>query len=151
MKIYLGTDHAGFELKEKIKAFLEAEIDCEVRDFGTFELDELDDYPDFIFPVAEQVAEDWNNGIENFGIIFGGSGQGEAMVANRVKGARSTVYYGESKEIIKLSREHNNANVLSLGARFVEFEEAKEMIKLWLDTEFSGEERHERRIGKLDS
>ncbi len=150
MKIYLGTDHAGFELKEKIKVFLETEIDCEIEDFGAFEFDGVDDYPDFIFPVAEQVAEDWNNGIENFGIIFGGSGQGEAMVANRADGVRATVFYGGSEEIIKLSREHNNANILSLGARFVDFEEVKEMIKLWLDTEFSGEERHERRIEKID-
>lgn len=150
MKIYLGADHAGFDLKEKIKVFLESEIDCEVKDFGAFEFDEFDDYPDFIFPVAEQVAEDWNNGIENFGIIFGGSGQGEAMMANRVKGVRATVFYGGSREIIKLSREHNNGNVLSLGARFVDFEEVKEAIKLWLDSGFFGEDRHLRRIGKID-
>ncbi|MCK4635459.1 MAG: RpiB/LacA/LacB family sugar-phosphate isomerase [Candidatus Moranbacteria bacterium] len=150
MKIYLGTDHAGFELKEKIKAFLKTEINCEIEDYGAFEFDEFDDYPDFIFPVAKKVAEDWKNGTENFGIIFGGSGQGEAMVANRIQGVRATVFYGGPEEIVKLSREHNNANVLSLGARFVNFKEVKEIIKLWLDTKFSGEERHERRIDKID-
>lgn len=150
MKIYLGTDHAGFELKEKVKVFLEQEINCEVEDCGAFELNENDDYPDFIFPVAEKVSEDWKNGVENLGIIFGGSGQGEAMVANRVRGVRATVFYGGSKEIIRLSKEHNNANVLSLGARFIGFDEVKEVIKLWLDSGFSEEERHLRRVEKMD-
>lgn len=151
MKIYLGTDHAGFELKEKVKVFLEQEINCEVEDCGAFELNENDDYPDFIFPVAEKVAKDWKNGVENLGIIFGGSGQGEAMVANRVNGVRATVYYGGLREIIRLSKEHNNANVLSLGGRFISFEEVKKVIKLWLETDFSGEERHLRRIEKINN
>lgn len=150
MKIYLGADHAGFELKEKIKFFLEQEIGCEIEDLGAFELDENDDYPDFILPVAERVAEDWRDRIENLGIILGGSGQGEAMVANRVKGVRATVYYGGSEEIIRLSKEHNNANVLSLGARFINFEEAKKVVKLWLDSGFFWEDRHLRRIEKID-
>lgn len=150
MKIYLGTDHAGFELKEKVKTFLKEEMNIEVEDCGAFELDENDDYPDFIFPVVEKVEGDWKDGIKNLGIIFGGSGQGEAMVANRVKGVRATVYYGGTKEIIRLSKEHNNANVLSLGARFINFDETKEVIKLWLDSEFFGEDRHLRRIEKID-
>ena len=150
MKIYLGTDHAGFKLKEQLKLFLQEELNFKVEDCGAFEFDEFDDYPDFIFPVAEKVSQDWNGGIENFGIIFGGSGQGEAMVANRVQNVRAAVYYGGSEEIIKLSREHNNANILSLGARFVSFEEVKKVVQLWLDTKFSGDERHQRRIEKMD-
>lgn len=150
MKIYLGTDHAGFELKEKIKVFLQDEMNLEVEDCGAFEFNEMDDYPDFIFPVAKKVAEDWKNGIKNLGIIFGGSGQGEAMVANRVAGVRATVFYGGNEEIIKLSKEHNNANVLSLGARFLDFDQVKGVIKMWISEEFSNIDRHVRRIEKID-
>ena len=145
MKIYIGTDHAGFELKEKLKSFLE-EMGRKVVDKGAYEYDREDDYPDFIKPVAEAVSKD----SESRGIILGGSGQGEAIVANRVAGVRAAVYYGGTTEIIKLSREHNNANILSLGARFVDGAEAKEAVKLWLEIEFSGDERHQRRINKID-
>jgi len=152
MKIFLGADHAGFELKEKIKVFLR-ELGHEVADQGAFKLDPNDDYPDFIEIVAKMVASD----PEGCGIIFGGSGQGEAACANRFKHVRATVFYGlprgESRggfDIIKLSREHNNANILSIGARFVDEMEAKTAIKLWLETAFSGEDRHIRRIAKLD-
>ena len=144
-KLYIGTDHAGFELKEALVAFLRAE-GHEVEDFGAHSLDALDDYPDFIRPVAEAVAQDKHAR----GIILGGSGQGEAMCANRVKGARAVVYYGGAVDIVLLSREHNDANILSLGARFIEGEEAKEVVKLWLATPFSGAEKHARRIKKLD-
>jgi len=98
-------------------------------------------------PVAKEVAKNPN---KNKGIILGGSGQGEAMVANRIKGVRAVVYYGGPKKIIKLSREHNNANILSLGARFLTEDEAKKMVKLWLQTPFSNEKRHKRRIKKLE-
>jgi len=145
MKIYLGTDHAGFELKEKIKTFLVGK-GHEVKDFGAFSFDPDDDYPDFIRPVAESVALDK----ESRGIILGGSGQGEAMAANRVSGIRATVYYGGSEEIIKLSREHNDANILSLGARFVTEDEVMGIVTLWLSLPFSGDERHQRRIKKMD-
>jgi len=146
MKIYLGTDHAGFELKEKIKVFLR-ELGYEVADQGAFKLDPADDYPDFIEIVAKMVASD----PESRGIIFGGSGQGEAACANRFKHVRATVFYGGNNlDIIKLSREHNNANVLSIGARFVDEAEARSVIKLWLETAFSGADRHIRRIAKLD-
>ncbi|PJC22454.1 MAG: ribose-5-phosphate isomerase, partial [Candidatus Yonathbacteria bacterium CG_4_9_14_0_2_um_filter_43_16] len=101
---------------------------------------------DFIRPVAEAVAHD----PQSRGIILGGSGQGEAMCANRVKGARAAVYYGGAVDIVVLSREHNDANILSLGARFVETEEAKEVVRVWLETPFSGAEKHARRIAKLD-
>ena len=146
MKIYIGADHAGYDLKEKLKSYLIHELGHEVVDFGANELNEEDDYPDFIRPVAEAVAGDR----ASFGIVLVGSGQGEAIVANRVLGVRAVVYYGYSREIIKLSREHNNANILSLGARFLSEGEARETVKLWLETDFSGEDRHIRRIKKID-
>lgn len=145
MKIYLGTDHAGFELKEAIKSFLE-EKGHDVDDKGAHWYDGEDDYPDFIRPTAEAVAAD----NDSRGIIFGGSGQGEAMCANRVKGVRAVVFYGGPQEIVKLSRQHNNANILSLGARFISEDEALEVVELWLGTTFECE-RHRRRIEKLDN
>ena len=145
MKVYLATDHAGFELKEKLKIFL-SELGYEAQDFGSFEYNPNDDYPDFISKAAKAVSEDPEN---SKAIILGGSGQGEAMVTNRFKGVRATVFYGGPKDIIKLSREHNDANILSLGARFISEEEAKDAVKLWLETPFSGDERHARRIMKF--
>ncbi len=142
--IYIGTDHAGFEMKEILNEYL-LEQGYEVTDLGTNSNDSCD-YPDFIFPVAEKVAEDLEN---NLGIVLGGSGQGEAMAANKVKGIRAVVYNAHQLEIIKLSKEHNNSNVLSIGARFISIEEAKEAVKLWLETIFSGDERHVRRIEKI--
>ena len=116
MKIHLATDHAGLELKEKVKLYL-SDLNYEVVDHGAYEYDALDDYPDFIFPCANAVSND----PESKGIILGGSGQGEAMAANRVKGVRAAVFYNGPDEIIKLSRQHNNANILSLGARSVSY------------------------------
>lgn len=145
MKIVLATDHAGYEHKEALKKHL-LDQGFEVKDFGT-DISEPCDYPDFIHPAAEAVAADPEG---TRGIIFGGSGQGEAMVANRVKGVRATVYYGSTPEIIELSREHNNANVLSIGARFVSVDEMKIVVDQWLKTDFPGEERHVRRIKKID-
>ncbi len=145
-KIYLATDHAGFELKEKLKPFIES-LGYRTEDFGAHEYNEEDDYPDFIIPAVKVLAE--NPGSR--GIILGGSGQGEAICANKIKGVRATVYYGGNDEIVKLSREHNDANVLSLGARFLSEEEAKSVVKLWLETEFFGDERHKRRIEKIDN
>jgi ribose 5-phosphate isomerase B len=144
MKIYLASDHAGFEMKEKLKDFLK-EKGYEVEGLGDFIYDENDDYPDFISKAAEAVARD----PDLKGIILGGSGQGEAIAANKVKGIRAVVYYGGQEEIIKLSREHNDANILSLGARFLSEDEAKKAVELWLKTPFSGEERHKRRIEKI--
>lgn len=146
MKIFLGADHAGYAHKEAIKAWLK-NLGYTVYDEGAFNADEDDDYPDFMHIVAKQVAGDPKT---HRGIIFGGSGQGEAIVANRYKGVRAAVFYGGSDEIILLSRWHNNANVLSIGARFVSEEEAIKAVKLWLETEFPGERRHERRIAKID-
>ena len=145
MKIHLATDHAGLELKDKIKQHLN-ELGHDVIDHGAYEYDALDDYPDFIFPCAKAVAED----NRSRGIILGGSGQGEAMAANRIKGIRAAVFYNGPKEIIELSRQHNNANILSLGARFMSEEEIYKIIEIWFDTDFE-EGRHKRRIDKLDN
>lgn len=146
MKIYLGTDHAGFELKEKIKAFLR-ERGYRVEDQGAFEFDPEDDYPDFVSIVAKQVQSD----DDSRGIIFGYSGQGEAICANRERGVRAAVFYGGDLEIIKLSREHNDSNILSIGAGFVKEDEALKAVQLWLGTKFSGDDRHVRRINKIDN
>ena len=144
MIIHIATDHAGLELKEKVKSYL-SKLDYEVIDHGAYEYDALDDYPDFIFPCAKAVSNDLNSK----GIILGGSGQGEAMAANRVKGVRAAVFYNGPDEIIKLSRQHNDANILSLGARFMSDTEMYKIIELWLSTDFESG-RHKRRIQKLD-
>lgn len=142
--IYIGSDHAGYELKEKLKVFL-TKSNYKVVDKGAFKLDPGDDYPDFIIPVAKSVAEDSGS----FGIIIGGSGQGEAMSANKIDGIRATEYYGGDPEVVKVSRLHNDANVLSLGARFVGGEEVEEVVTLFLETKFSNDQRHVKRINKI--
>ncbi len=160
MKIYIGGDHTGFEIKEQLKNYFK-EFGYEVEDKGSFVYEPADDYPDFIRPVAENVTND----IESFGVILGGSGQGEAMCANRVPKVRAVVFYGEALpqspvdingeksidpyEIIKLARMHNNANILSLGTRFLSLDQIKFAIELFISTKFSGDERHIRRINKL--
>ena len=144
MKIHLATDHAGLELKNSIKDYL-IKKENEVVDHGAYEYDALDDYPDFIFPCARAVASD----PLSRGIILGGSGQGEAMAANRVKGVRAAVFYNGPIDIIKLSREHNNANILSIGARFMNEDEIRSVLETWLNEPFGGG-RHQRRIDKLD-
>jgi len=151
-KIHLATDHAGYLLKEVIKDHLD-EAGWHIVDHGATALNEKDDYPDFIHPAAEAVS-----GSEKArGIIFGHSGQGEAMVANRFAGVRAAVYYGPTaedtseKSIIKLSRQHNDANVLSIGAGFVIENQAIEAVDEWLSTEFSEAMRHKRRIEKIDN
>jgi ribose 5-phosphate isomerase B len=146
MTIYIGSDHAGYELKEDLKKHLSG-LGYQVEDKGAFGYDPADDYPDFVFPVAKAVAEDPEN---RRGIVIGKSGQGEAMVANRIKMIRAIVWYGGNFEILKLSREHNNANVLSIAAGFVSADEAKKAVEFWLKTPFSNAERHFRRIKKLD-
>ena len=146
MKIYIGTDHAGFELKEELKIFLE-KLGCEVDDKGAYEFNEADDYPDFIFPVVKAVAEDIARDLGSRGIVIGGSGQGEAIVANKVKGIRAAVVYDEYSS--EMSRKHNDANIISLGNRTLAVSKAKELVKLWLETPFSNDERHKRRIEKI--
>lgn len=143
--VYLATDHAGFELKEKIKEFLEKE-GHEVKDFGAFKYDKEDDYPDFISQAAEAVSKQ----PDNRAIILGGSGQGEAIVANKFPNVRAAVYYGKAEEMPNLTRQHNDSNILSLGARFLSSEEAISAVKLFLQTPFSGDSRHIRRIEKIN-
>jgi len=146
MRIFLGTDHAGYAHKEAVKRALEAEGRT-VTDCGAYHYDEQDDYPDFIAPaVAQLIATD---DAQARAIIFGGSGQGEAMVANRYQGARAVVYYGGAPDILTLSRAHNNANVLSLAARFLSEAEAVDAALAWLATPFSKDERHVRRLQKV--
>jgi len=142
MKIAIGADHAGFDLKEQIKTYL-IEKGYEVKDFGTNSSQSVD-YPLFIRPVAKAVAK----GDFERGIVLGGSGNGEAMVANRVKGIRCALCW--NFESAKLARKHNNANVLSLGARLIDLGTAKGIVDIWLTTEFVGG-RHERRIKQIDN
>lgn len=144
MKVYLGTDHAGYEMKEELKKYL-GSLGHEVLDLGADSYEENDDYPDFIIPVAQKVKEDK----DSFGIILGASGQGEAICANAQGGVRAIVYYAPNIEIVKLGREHNNANILSLGAHFLNQSDAQEACKLFLETPFSNDERHVRRLAKI--
>ncbi len=150
MKIFIGADHAGFELKGKLIPFLE-NLGHEVVDKGAFEYDAYDDYPDFMEKVAEEVSKNPNS-TEVRGIILGGSGQGEAMVANKFKDVRASVYYGPNTNtsIIKATRNDNDSNILALGARFITEEEAFSAVKDWLEIPFSGDERHVRRINKMN-
>ena len=152
-KVYLGADHAGFELKEIIQAHLD-DLGYQTEDMGAYEYEPDDDYPDFVGPVAQMVAQD----AEAIGIILGGSGQGEAIAANRFPNVRAVVFNGQyvpddgrdvPHEIIT-ARQHNNANILSLGARFLNKEEALEAVDAFIETDFSHEERHIRRINKLN-
>ncbi|MBS1808720.1 MAG: ribose 5-phosphate isomerase B [Acidobacteria bacterium] len=141
MKIGIGSDHAGFKYKEKIKFFL-LQAGHEVIDYGT-DSEEPVDYPVYIHPVAEAVAQ---AGVER-GIVLGGSGNGEAITANRVKGVRCVLCW--SVETARLGRQHNNANVISIGQRMISEELALEIVKVWLETPFEGG-RHQRRIELID-
>ena len=155
--IYIGSDHAGYDLKEKLKKYIEEELNLAVDDKGAFTLNGTDDYPDFIKPVAEAVSKDTNN----LGIIIGASGEGEAICANKTHGIRAIVYYGGNKKqkdasgkrinIIESGRLHNNANILSLGARFITERRAKKTVRSFIETPFSNDERHIRRINKLEN
>lgn len=152
MTIYLAADHAGFELKEKIKKYLQ-DLNYEIKDFGAFKYEPEDDYPDFITPAMEALSENVRHSVSNiWGIIFGGSGQGEAIIANRFKGIRAVVCDdNENLEAkIKVWREHNNSNVLSFGARFINEKSAINVVKLWLETPFTNEPRHLRRLDKIE-
>lgn len=157
MRVYFASDHAGYDLKQRLIGFV-ADLGYDVEDLGPDGYDGDDDYPDFIMPLARRVAAEEGS----FGIVIGASGQGEAMAANRVRGARAAVYYavphqeqtdadGEVLDLLTSTRAHNDANILSLGARFLLPEEAEEAVRQWLKTPFSEEPRHVRRIQKLDA
>lgn len=162
MKIALTTDHAGFEAIKALQTYVEG-LGHECVYFGPESFDAYDDYPDFIFPAAQAVAD----GSVERAIIMGGSGQGEAIAANRLPGVRAAVFYGPESakvaidaeghkntdpyEIINLSRQHNDANVLSLSSRFLTLDQMKKAIRLWLAEPYSRQERHTRRLNKLDS
>ena len=143
MKIAIASDHAGFDYKERIRRWL-TELGHQVQDFGTFDGKTPVDYPDFVRPAAEAVAR----GEFERGIVLGGSGNGEAMAANKVRGIRCALCW--NAESARLSRLHNNANVLSLGQRLITFETVSEIVPIWLNTVFEGG-RHEMRIQKLES
>lgn len=142
MKVFIGADHGGYGLKEELKRYLK-DLGYEVTDLGAHELNNEDDYPDFIFPTVKRVAQ--NPG--SMGIVIGRSGNGEAIAANKVKGVRAALCWNE--EVAKKAREHNDANVLSLGADYLDPENAKRIVKTFLETPFSQEERHKRRIEKI--
>ena len=146
MIVYLASDHAGFELKKQLKNFL-TKKGYEVEDMGPFTFKARDDYPDFMHPLSKMISMKSD---EARGIIIGGSGQGEGMVANRHKGVRSAVYYGGKPEIVRISREHNDSNVLAIGARFVKNREVFKAVDIWLKEPFSKAARHVRRLKKLD-
>ena len=153
MKIFIGTDHAGYVLKEKLVLSLKG-AGYEVIDKGAYKYDEQDDYPDFVIPVAEEVSKAPDN---VKGIILGGTGEGEAIVANRFPNVRAAGFYGNAKpvvddesNIIVRSRQHNDSNILSLGARYFTEESIMDAVSLWLNTPFSKDERHIRRLAKID-
>lgn len=159
-KIYFAADHAGFALKNALIEHL-GTLGYETEDMGAYAFDHDDDYPDFVTPLAHAVASD----ATACGIIIGGSGQGEAMCANRIHGVRAAIFYGpmhvtaaleieggrskDGFDLVRLARRHNNANVLSIGARFVSGEEAEESMHIFLETLSSDSPRHARRLAKF--
>lgn len=146
-KLLLAADHAGYEMKEALKIWLK-KAGYKVEDLGTESPEPEDDYPDFVLPLARKVHEDPTG---TRGIICAGSGEGEAMAANRYKGVRATVYYAHNTEIARLSREHNNSNIFAIGARFVNHDQAKEALSIWLKTDFSDDPKYKRRIDKVEN
>lgn len=143
MKVHLGTDHAGFEFKEVLKSHLES-AGHDVVDHGALEYDALDDYPAFCIAAAQAVVDDQAAGVDAFGVVIGGSGNGEQMAANLVKGARTALAW--NPEISKLARQHNNAQIVAVGARQHPEADAIAIVDAFLAEPFSGDERHERRI-----
>ena len=161
MKVYFAADHAGFELKNQLVAFIR-ELGHEVEDCGALALDRDDDYPAIVAGAVRKLSADAAAAKDSRAIVIGASGQGEAIVANRFRGVRCALYYGAPKgeqtdmsgkqlDMHASTREHNNANALSLGARFLTVDEAKDAVRKWLMQGFSREERHTRRIEKIDS
>lgn len=166
LKVYFAADHAGFDLKNALVAHVRT-LGYDAEDLGAFTLNPDDDYPDFVTPCAKRVAEEnaRDGGAVARAIVIGGSGQGEAMAANRVPGVRAAIFYGpmpvtksldidgghseDGYDLVRLARRHNDANVLSIGARFVSGEAADEAVRIFLETPFSGSPRHVRRLTKF--
>lgn len=143
MRVHIATDHAAYELKNYLVGQLE-EAGHEVVDHGAADYDALDDYPVFVIPCAEAVAAE-----AGIGVVLGGSGNGEQIAANKVKGIRAALAC--SAELARLAREHNDANIISLGGRMQSLEEAWEMVDVFINTPFSGDERHQRRIDQISA
>jgi ribose 5-phosphate isomerase B len=146
MRVHLGSDHAGLELKEHLLNWL-ADQGHEAVDHGPFVYDALDDYPVFCMRAAEGVVADREDGVEALGVVIGGSGNGEQMAANKVKGVRAALVWSEETAV--LAREHNDANVISVGGRMHTVDDMTRFVEVFLDTAYSGEERHDRRIAML--
>ncbi len=142
MRLHIGSDHAGLELKNELLAHL-VNNGHDVTDHGPYEYDALDDYPDFCIPAAQAVAKD----ASSLGIVIGGSGNGEQIAANKVKGIRAVLAW--NIETAKLGKEHNNANVVSIGGRMHSIDECKAIIDAFIATPFSNDDRHIRRINKM--
>jgi len=140
--IYLGADHAGFYLKEELKQYL-GELGYEYQDLGAQEFEPKDDYPDYAFEVAKKVAAEE----DGLGILICATGSGVCLAANKVKGIRASVVWNDFTAL--QAREHNNANIICLAGKVLDSETAKKIVRLWLEAEFTGEERHVRRLGKI--
>lgn len=143
--LYIAADHAGYPLKEELKPFL-TEMDFEVEDLGDEQLDPSDDYPDFAFRLAKNIID---NEEASKGILICGTGQGVCIAANKVKGIRAALVHDEFTA--RAAAEHLDANIICLGGRVTDPETAKKLVKIWLETEYSGEERHERRLEKIEN
>lgn len=161
MKVYFAADHAGFELKNTLLSYVRDELGHEVEDCGAYQFDAADDYPEIIARAARALSKDAQKRVAARAVVLGGSGQGEAIVANRFSGVRCALYYGapgqdqidaggKQLDMIASTREHNNSNALSLGARFLSEDEAVKIVKLWLSTPYGEESRHARRIAQID-
>ena len=161
MKVYFAADHAGFELKNKLAAFVRDALKHDVEDCGAYSVDVNDDYPAIIANAAKKLSQDVAAGLDNRAIVLGASGQGEAMVANRFRGVRCALYYGMPRrtqtdslgnelDMLASTRIHNNANMLSLGAKFLSDDDAKDAAQQWLAAPFTNEARHVRRVIQID-
>src|SRR5262245_37918009 len=146
MRVHLGSDHAGLELKDHLLDYL-TDQGYEVVDHGPFVYDAVDDYPVFCLRAAEGVVADQDTGVEALGVVIGGSGNGEQIAANKVKGARAALAW--SDETATLARQHNDANVISVGGRMHSLDDMTRFVEVFLTTAFSEDERHVRRIGQL--
>jgi ribose 5-phosphate isomerase B len=148
MRVHLGSDHAGLELKDHLMTWL-VDHGFEPVDHGPFVYDALDDYPCFCLRAAEGVAADRQEGLDSLGVVIGGSGNGEQIAANKVEGIRCALVWSEETAV--LAREHNDANVVSVGGRMHSLDDMTRFVEVFLSTPFPGDERHVRRIGQLDT